>query len=285
MTGNLYLGSITTKGAYTENDPVFLPLVERAISVRPAEAEQKGFKYYMDFLYYNRANALGEVLSSLIYVGNFRDSSLDNIFTYNPELLFRHNTAEQYINVQDTDTDFTGFNYIIPQELQPLYSTPVDYEVLVREGKLSNTLGPMDVAFDGWYTLLNVAVTDTDVHDIEGSLQWIDPNNYTPYQSNASELQIDIKDFSDPTLSMGQLPYLSNLYNSYKKQDFFVLYDFKKLYKHEMERNEELKYKAEYNSIIEKGKVLNFLLETKDFLGAQQLLQTVEDSILLNVIA
>ena len=111
------------------------------------------------------------------------------------------------------------------------------------------------------------------------------PNNYTPYQTNSLNVRIDINEFTDDSLTMGELPYLSSIPNTYKKQDFFILYDFKTLYKNELSRNEELKYKAEYSSILEKGKILDYLLSNNDFLGAQQLLQTVEDSILLNVIS
>ena len=105
MTENLYLGNVITKGATTTIDPLFMPLTDRAVTIRPSEPEAKDLKYYMDLIYYNRVNSLGDILTSLVYVGDFRTSSPDNTFTYVPENMFRHNNAEIYINVSDDDSD------------------------------------------------------------------------------------------------------------------------------------------------------------------------------------
>ena len=287
MTGNFYLGDVVTKGAYTSIDPIFMPLVDRSISIRPSEPEQKDFKYYMDILYYNRVNSLGDILTSIVYVGNLRGSTPNNTFKYDPTLMFRQTLAEQYIGVKEEDANFFGFNYIKEHSTLPLYSNPVDYETFIRNGKLSNTLGPINIAFDGWYTLITVTITDRGFYGIEGELTWSDPNNYVPYQINGSGESIellDIKNFTNETLALGQLPYNTTIYNTYKKVDFFVLYDFKELYKKELELETALDYRASYNSIIEKGKLLEYLLEAGEFSTAQQLLQSVEDSILLNVL-
>jgi len=112
MTENLYLGNVITKGATTTIDPLFMPLTDRAVTIRPSEPEAKDLKYYMDLIYYNRVNSLGDILTSLVYVGDFRTSSPDNTFTYVPENMFRHNNAEIYINVSDDDSDFSGYNYL-----------------------------------------------------------------------------------------------------------------------------------------------------------------------------
>jgi len=169
-----------------------------------------------------------------------------------------------------------------------IFQDIIIYEVLSKSSKLSNTLGPIDIAFDGWYTLITVSVTDRGFSGSNGELTWITPNNYTPYQVINNGVDpvavLDIKDFSNENIIMGALPYNSTIYNSYKRMDFFVLYDFRKLYKKELEREAELKYKAAYNSIIEKGGILELLLSSGDFISAQQLLQTVEDSVLLNVL-
>ena len=50
MTENLYLGSVITKGANTSIDPLFMPITDRSITIRPAEPEAKNLKYYMDLM-------------------------------------------------------------------------------------------------------------------------------------------------------------------------------------------------------------------------------------------
>ncbi len=287
MTENLYLADVVTKGETTTIDPFFITVVNRSISIRPAEPEDKYLKYYMDLLYYNRVNSLGDILTSLVYVGDFRESTPDNTFTYTPDNMFRQTVAEKYISISDSDVSFPGYNHLVEHDTLPLYSEPSDYEVLSRDGKLSNTLGPIDIAFDGWYTLVTVSVTDRGLYgeggSDDGELTWVTPNNYVPYQSTTNGM-IDLREFSNEDLLIGQLPYNTTIYNTYKKQDFFVIYDFKELYKQELEKDIKSIYKDSYNSIIEKGRVLEYLLSTGDFMTSQQLLQTVEDSVLLNVL-
>lgn len=283
MIGDLYLGNITTKGAVTDHDPIFLPIIDRFFEVRPPEPSDQSLKYFVDMIFYHRVNALGDVFTSIVYLGDFRLSSLNDKIKYDPKFLFRNTAAEQTFNIDSETSDFSGLNYIKPHGLLPLYDNSVDFEEFKLDGKLSNTVGPMSVSFDGWYTIMTINVTEDDQTLNQGSLQWIATNNFVPYQSNGTSM-IQVSDFNNSELKVGELPYLTGITNNYKKQDFFVLRDFKDLYRKELEYFGELKYDGSYKTIIEKGKILELLLETKDFKLAQQTLQTVEDSVLLQVI-
>lgn len=299
MRGDLYLGDVVTKGLATTDSFIFDPIRERKITLRPSFPSTvignvyEDYPRFIDFLYYNRVNEVGDVLTSLVYMGDFRAENKGVKISYDPDRLFKNSVTENLLNINAENSNFTGFNYIVPGEELGLGQTQnVSYTEFQRDGLLSNMVGVQDVAFDGWYTLMSIFVISNENHfsTIPKDSVALRGTTYIPEQAliDGSNITVDANwisgtEFIDPLLNLGYLPYSNIILNNYQKVDFFVSYDFRQLYIQELEKQVELKYRVGHDTIIEKGKAMGVALTNNGFKSAQKILQSVEDTILLNI--
>ena len=298
MRGDLHLGKIITKGEQTEDDFLFKPINSRKLTVRGAIPSNiignvsNGSPKYVDFLFYNRVNEVGDVLTSCIFMGDFRSDNRGVTFTYDPTKLFNNSITELSLGINASNNLFTGFNHITLGDTRLLGDQDVNtnYVQFNRTGPLANMIGVQDVAFDGWYTLISIFAIESISHYSFLTKDTIAKRDSTMPQQCLQDLGnytvddhwISISDFTNELVQVGRLARNNAIFNNFKKVDFFVTYDFKKLYTQELEKSTELRYKAGHDTIIEKGKMIENMLLTDDFKSAQRVLQSAEDTMLLN---
>jgi len=286
MKGDLYTGTIKYNNEESTVSMFLRPILDRSINIVPFEVSSSS-DVAIDLLYYNRVNEVGDVLRSLVAIGNPRPLTDRSLFTYNPDTLFRGTLAELNVNVTNSDVSFPGYNYVVQRPTLPLYYEDPNYTQLDSNGKLANTLGPLSVAFDGWYSFVSVGVFERTTQanygsisftlngsDIEIAQTWID--------NPSDSYWIPIEEFDNPVLDMSGFLDINGITNSYIGFDFFVSYDFKKLYNKTLKDLEETPKTIDNNSVLVIGDSMRDSLSNKDFRSSQLLLQSVEDLILIN---
>ena len=273
MNGDIFTDLVITKGASTTIDPIILPINNRQISIRYPEPEALNLKYYVDLLYYNKVNVAGDIMTSLVKIGDYRNSTINSTFVYSPNKLFNSSLAESQISISSS-SNVPAFNYVNTQNSRSLYNDIKSKQELDRNSRLSVISDAKTIRFDGWYTLMTVAVTDS-MTSIEGSLRWKIDNLYLPYQviNSADTL---ISDISNTTLKMGQLPYLTSIYNSYKKQDFFVCYESKLLLLDLLQKSNSISKLPKHSEVVSDSiSTMYYYLNKGDFKESQKILQTI----------
>jgi hypothetical protein len=291
MRGELFIGNT----AYNKEDPAkeayVRPMTDRRLQIVPfATTTLTENDPVIDLLFYNRVNEIGDKLTSLVSIGNIRTSSDRSYFTYYPDSLFKNTSTELSLGITSDNTDFSGYNYVKQHEALPLYKTIADFTELKRSGKTANTLGPQNIAFDGWYTFMSVSVIDGNISGTEvkrGSLVLRNPSDVFPSVAlndtttpgvTADWVSLDL--FSSASLDISNIA-VGDVSNTLAKFDVFILFDLK------IARDLELVGYRDYPHLVNRSPILDrwsMILSNagiEEFHTAQYFTQGVEDSTLI----
>ncbi len=293
MRSDLYIGNTKINNEALQVTAHIKAITKRSLEIVPfiLTPDTTGVLdgVFIDLIFYNRVNEVGDKLTSLIYLGDFRNSTSRRKVVYTTDKLFRNTSVELETGITNQDVDFSGYNYVDPHGVLPLYEESLDSTVLDKSGKVANTLGALNIAFDGWYTFATVSLRPATNSSVLNDLVYRDPEETAAYQCISSSPStenddhwVSTKSFSNNELKIGSFLELNNISNSYASFDFFVVYDFKQLYNKTLKDEKIIPRYVDNNRIVQLGKSMKENLINKDLQSAQMLLQTVEDSVQIN---
>lgn len=262
------------------------------------------FTNKLDLLFYNRANEIGEVLSSLVYVSNVLD--LDDVTdkTYDVKKLYINTDAERTLGVTTALEDYTYFNCkwessnFFTSSISPLSDS--QHEELAINGIPSVKLEQQGIAFDGWYTQMSVGVrviagdAVVALKDIVGFHTFADLGSTLAISLTATQSVADV-DWSPYTTimengttnpngsvlvagaSLANLLTTTSVDNPYIKQELFVIPTYIALYDEAVLQYAEFPvYGNPFPILRDKHRVIHNFAINNQFLEAQYILQTTD---------
>lgn len=162
-------------------------LSSRSIAINSKNIDITGVtatvNYSLDLLYYNRVNSAGEIVSTLVHIGNLHTPSTVMSVTFSPYSMFdsRFNFQTNLKATAQCNTNFSFYNTVREQENTALNyididSDPLDVKTLmnVRNNK---------AVLDGWYTFITAGVSNSTTGLTSGAL-------YCP-TTNTADVQIN----------------------------------------------------------------------------------------------
>ena len=248
----------------------------------------------IDMLFYNKVNSRGKVLSSIVYLGEPRESWSKHDITFNPSKLYYNSPVEAAMNLQ-ANKDFSYFNYIrYPESIDPCFMGK-ETEPLKTNGMPAIVQDGNTPLMDGWYTLVSAGVLVNPKNDP------VDLLDGAYAQRTGHPVEIALQDYPELTYDAHWHPYekYDNRYNiafyvdpkfrdrkldwypPFVRQDFFILPRYDKVYTDVVtDYIDEQTLNNTYLTMKSKYRMISHFAQIKEFRKAQWYMQSTNLTII-----
>ena len=267
------------------------------------------FSKKLDLLFYNRVCARGNVLSSLVYISNPLELSDISEKVYDTQTLYVNTDTERAMGITHSTTDFSylntlwSANKIFLPSISPMTDTM--HPVMPTNGYPSIKMNKYGVSFDGWYTMMSVAVRNIAVGSPANAPVKKNLLGYHTFVSVGPKLSILLVDnpalpysdlnWSDYSIfltngttnpdgtvlvqgsSLARVLTTLSVDNPYIKQELFILPTYQQLYDNiVIQYAENPTYGNAWPVLRDKHRVIHDYAKDSNFVEAQYLLQTTD---------
>jgi hypothetical protein len=311
MIKEIYLDNITS---HVVNYPATRPdttVTQSTITFTGFDLSELAPIFYkkLDLLFYNRVCTLGNVLSSLVFISN--PLELDDMYekVYDTKTLYLNTDTERAMGIDKDMTDYTYFNTFWNSNrfFLPSISPFSDFAIPVMpvNGYPSVKIQKYGIAFDGWYTIMSVAVrviavgtpanapvkknllgyhTFTEVgpklsilladspSQPYSDLNWSDYGHFLTNGTTNPDGSVLVKGSS-----LGSIVTTLSVDNPFIKQEIFILPTYQQLYDNAViQYAENPTYGNPFPTLRNKHRVIHNYAKDSSYVEAQYLLQTTD---------
>ncbi len=255
------------------------------IKVEPFDLTESGELHKLDLLYYNNVNRYGEILSSLAYNSGIRLINDTDLIVYTPNKWFLNSALEHNYTLtgvsnrwKNADLRIDGVSNFKDNSANATYeyarfNINSDYAIAYSNG---------EHAYDGWYTLVSVALQNhsDNASVLKGTLR--DYNNTAQYAlQNNPTLLSHWADLSAIDTSIDIYNFIrEDRGDTYSSYDFMATVKTDTLYKKLL--NTELTdiWFKKINVLSPKLRTLETAIEFKKYDVAQHIINAINNSLL-----
>jgi len=258
------------------------------IEITPFDLKCTGAVYKLDLLYYNTINRYGEILKSLVYNSGPRSADDVSNIEYNPSKLFLNSDFELEYNLKETSNKWKN-NTLQLSDIKLLKDN--SYSAIHKYDRydIKTSFAPEYIngayAYDGWYSLVSIALPKYDANEIVTSLdiRYNETSNRAVYMSPDLVTWLDLATdilYEEPIYDLS----LHSASNYNKSYDFLVIIKTLALYKTLLNKTLDSEWFTRLNALAPKLRTLEAAAEQHRYDLAQHMINSVNWSIMLLLI-